>query len=57
MYTTFMQISEHYGFGQNIGDLSLDNAVAAIKIEMIGQTFAVLGQLLLSSMRQSLDSR
>lgn len=38
-----MQISEHYGFGQNITDLTLDNAVSAVKIEMIGQTFAVLG--------------
>lgn len=39
-----MQVSEHYGFSQNITDLTLDNAVAAVRTEMIGQTFAVLGQ-------------
>ena len=38
-----MQVSSTYGFGQNIVELALDNVVAAMKMEMIGETFAVLG--------------
>lgn len=41
--TLFMQVSSTYGFGQNIVELALDNVVAAMKMEMIGETFAVLG--------------
>ena len=40
-----MNVSSTYGFGQNIQDLTLDNAVIAVRTEMIGQTFAVLGAL------------
>jgi hypothetical protein len=40
-----MQIASKYGFAQNIYDLPIDNAVKAVKTEMIGQTFAVLGTL------------
>lgn len=32
-----------YGFGESMDDLEHDNAVQAIKWEMIGQTFAALG--------------
>ncbi|KAK3934266.1 hypothetical protein QBC46DRAFT_83709 [Diplogelasinospora grovesii] len=42
-YTLFMQVSSGYGFGQAITDLTLDDAVNAVKWEMVGQTFAVLG--------------
>ena len=36
-------MSAVYGFGQAITNLSLDDAVLAVKWEMVGQTFAVIG--------------
>jgi hypothetical protein len=41
--TAFMQLPSAYGSGQNIADLMLDNAVKAVRTEMIEQIFAVLG--------------
>ena len=38
-----MTVSATYGFGQDIDALTIDNAVKAVKIEFIGQTFAILG--------------
>jgi hypothetical protein len=43
LYTVFLTISNQHGFGHPIKTLSLDEAVQAIYLEMIGQTFAVLG--------------
>ncbi|KAK7746386.1 hypothetical protein SLS53_002345 [Cytospora paraplurivora] len=42
-YVLFLQISAEYGFGQSITSLSADDAATAIKWEMVGQTFAILG--------------
>ncbi|KAL2209479.1 hypothetical protein CC79DRAFT_1396368 [Sarocladium strictum] len=42
-YNIFLQISLRYGFGQNVGTLELEDIAKAIKMEMIGQTFAVIG--------------
>ncbi|KAK1756493.1 hypothetical protein QBC47DRAFT_401396 [Echria macrotheca] len=42
-YTLFLQVSSHYGFGQPVASLDLNNAVQAVQWEMIGQTFAVIG--------------
>ncbi|ROW10044.1 hypothetical protein VPNG_06517 [Cytospora leucostoma] len=42
-YVLFLQISAAYGFGQSITTLSADHAATAIKWEMVGQTFAILG--------------
>ncbi|KAK0631074.1 hypothetical protein B0T17DRAFT_239334 [Bombardia bombarda] len=43
LYTTFLHVAASYGFGQAIVDLDLDDAVQAVKWEMVGQTFAVIG--------------
>ncbi|GFF56794.1 hypothetical protein IFM62136_03220 [Aspergillus lentulus] len=43
LYTVFLTISNRHGFGQPIMTLSMDEAVHAIYLEMVGQTFAVLG--------------
>ncbi|KAJ4171338.1 hypothetical protein NW754_013107 [Fusarium falciforme] len=48
LYTVFVHISANYGFGQTMpgldaGNEAFDNAAMAIKYEMIGQTFAVIG--------------
>ncbi|KAE8374015.1 hypothetical protein BDV26DRAFT_296419 [Aspergillus bertholletiae] len=43
LYTVFITIAGKHGFGQPITSLSLDEAVQAVYMEMIGQTFAVLG--------------
>ncbi|OGM43323.1 hypothetical protein ABOM_008713 [Aspergillus bombycis] len=43
LYTIFTTIAGHHGFGQPITSLSMDEAVQAVYMEMIGQTFAVLG--------------
>ena len=38
-----MHIAANYGFGHPIGSLEIDDAVTAVRNEMIGQTFAVIG--------------
>lgn len=43
LYTLFVTIAGTHGFGQNIATLSMDEAVQAVYMEMVGQTFAVLG--------------
>lgn len=43
LYVLFVQVSAEYGFGQDIASLSADDAANAVKWEMVGQTFAVLG--------------
>ncbi|KAL4883506.1 hypothetical protein BJY04DRAFT_216329 [Aspergillus karnatakaensis] len=43
LYTIFVTIAGAHGFGQPIMTLTMDSAVQAIYMEMIGQTFAVLG--------------
>ncbi|KAI6784130.1 uncharacterized protein J7T54_004676 [Emericellopsis cladophorae] len=43
LYTTFLQVSLRFGFGQSIQALELEDIALAIKWEMVGQTFAVLG--------------
>ncbi|KAF5003736.1 hypothetical protein FDECE_9725 [Fusarium decemcellulare] len=48
LYTVFVHISANYGFGQPMPGLDADTAAfdrvaLAIKYEMIGQTFAVIG--------------
>lgn len=43
LYTVFVQVAAEYGFGQDIAVLTADDAAKAIKWEMVGQTFAVLG--------------
>ncbi|KAM7219069.1 hypothetical protein V8F06_005507 [Rhypophila decipiens] len=43
LYTLFLLLSATYGFGQPITDLPLEDAVLAVKWEMVGQTFAVIG--------------
>lgn len=43
LYTSFLQVSLKYGFGQPIDVLELEDIALAIKWEMVGQTFAVLG--------------
>ncbi|KAF4978073.1 hypothetical protein FZEAL_5499 [Fusarium zealandicum] len=43
LYTIFMNISAIYGFGQAITSLEPDDSALAIKYELIGQTFAVIG--------------
>jgi hypothetical protein len=48
LYTVFVHISANYGFGQTMpgldaGNEAFDNVAMAIKYEMIGQTFAVIG--------------
>ncbi|KAI5458778.1 hypothetical protein BGZ63DRAFT_362750 [Mariannaea sp. PMI_226] len=43
LYTIFVQISGTYGFGQSIFTLDPDSIALAIKNEMVGQTFAVIG--------------
>ncbi|ROV94564.1 hypothetical protein VMCG_08147 [Cytospora schulzeri] len=43
LYVLFLQISAEYGFGRDITTLSADDAADAVKWEMVGQTFAVLG--------------
>lgn len=43
-YTIFTTVSAHYGFGQNMADITnIDDLVNAILFEAIGQTFAVVG--------------
>ncbi|KAJ5112137.1 hypothetical protein N7532_000182 [Penicillium argentinense] len=43
LYTIFMTISGVHGFGQPITSLDPDSAVNAVYMEMVGQTFAILG--------------
>lgn len=43
LYTSFVTAAGIYGFGQSITDLSVDEGINAVLMEMIGQTFAVLG--------------
>lgn len=43
LYTVFLTIAERHGFGKPITTLSMDEAVHAVYMEMVGQTFAVLG--------------
>ncbi|KAM7187538.1 hypothetical protein V8F33_011185 [Rhypophila sp. PSN 637] len=43
LYTVSLNLSATYGFGQPITDLPLEDAVLAVKWEMVGQTFAVIG--------------
>ncbi|KAG9253968.1 uncharacterized protein F5Z01DRAFT_687388 [Emericellopsis atlantica] len=43
LYTSFFQVALNFGFGQSISVLELENIALAIKWEMVGQTFAVLG--------------
>ncbi|CAL5869665.1 uncharacterized protein PFLUO_LOCUS3895 [Penicillium psychrofluorescens] len=43
LYTIFLTIAGVHGFGQSIDTLEMDEAVKAVYMEMIGQTFAVLG--------------
>ncbi|RHZ45199.1 uncharacterized protein CDV56_102029 [Aspergillus thermomutatus] len=43
LYTVFLTIANRHGFGQPISTLSMDEAVHTVYMEMIGQTFAVLG--------------
>ncbi|KAB8073589.1 hypothetical protein BDV29DRAFT_201746 [Aspergillus leporis] len=43
LYTIFTTIAGGHGFGQPISSLSMDEAVKAVYLEMVGQTFAVLG--------------
>lgn len=43
LYTAFLQLALQFGFGQSIEVLEVENIALAIKWEMVGQTFAVLG--------------
>ncbi|KAF9887542.1 hypothetical protein FE257_010120 [Aspergillus nanangensis] len=43
LYTLFVTIAGIHGFGQNIQTLDIDEAVRAVYMEMVGQTFAILG--------------
>ncbi|KAE8356318.1 hypothetical protein BDV28DRAFT_117269 [Aspergillus coremiiformis] len=43
LYTVFTTIAGRHGFGQPITHLSPDEAVQAVYMEMVGQTFAILG--------------
>ncbi|KAF7169151.1 hypothetical protein CNMCM5623_001938 [Aspergillus felis] len=43
LYTVFLTVSNQHGFGQPIKTLSMDEAVHAVYMELVGQTFAVLG--------------
>jgi hypothetical protein len=43
LYTSFLTVAGIHGFGQPMVTLSVDEAVKAVYLEMIGQTFAVLG--------------
>ncbi|WXC59688.1 hypothetical protein SNK03_005548 [Fusarium graminearum] len=48
LYTTFVQIAAYHGFGQpmpgpDASNIAFDHAAYAIKNQMIGQTFAVIG--------------
>ncbi|KAB8236693.1 uncharacterized protein BDW43DRAFT_308370 [Aspergillus alliaceus] len=43
LYTIFTTIAGKHGFGQPITNLEMDEAVQAVYMEMVGQTFAVLG--------------
>lgn len=42
-YTIFINVAAASGFGQPVAGLALDDAVRAVKWEMVGQSFAVLG--------------
>lgn len=46
VYTIFVTIAGKYGFGQDLPTLSLDDGGQAVLMEIIGQTFAVLGMAL-----------
>lgn len=43
LYTIFIHIAAVYGFGQSIHTLPLADSALAVKYEMVGQTFAVIG--------------
>ena len=43
MYTVFCTIAATYGFGQHTALLSIDQFVLANKMEIIGQTFCIIG--------------
>lgn len=44
LYTVFIQLSANYGFGQNMFEIKdVENAVRAVLLEVIGQTFAIIG--------------
>lgn len=43
LYTVFLTVAGVHGFGQSIFDLSIDEAGEAVEMELVGQTFAVLG--------------
>ncbi|PLB34249.1 uncharacterized protein BDW47DRAFT_134456 [Aspergillus candidus] len=43
LYTIFVTIAGHHGFGQPMDSLPVDEAVKAVYNEIVGQTFAVLG--------------
>ncbi|CCC06998.1 unnamed protein product [Sordaria macrospora k-hell] len=45
-YTICCSIAAHYGFGQNMWDIPLENLPGAIMWEAIGQCFAVIGMAL-----------
>lgn len=43
LFTVFTHLSANYGFGQNTFEIEVDDAVRAILLELIGQTFAIIG--------------
>ena len=43
MYTVFCTIAATYGFGQHFALLTLDEFVNANQMEIIGQTFCIIG--------------
>ncbi|KAH6983812.1 hypothetical protein EDB80DRAFT_625294, partial [Ilyonectria destructans] len=44
LYTVFIQLSANYGFGQNMFEIEdVGDAVRAVLLEVIGQTFAIIG--------------
>ncbi|RNJ58986.1 hypothetical protein D7B24_003807 [Verticillium nonalfalfae] len=43
LYTTFTHVAEGYGFGRSIYGLEIKDATAAIKWEMVGQSFSIIG--------------
>ncbi|KAH7243813.1 hypothetical protein B0J15DRAFT_451563 [Fusarium solani] len=44
LYTVFIHLSANYGFGQNMFEIEdVEDAVRAVLLEVIGQTFAIIG--------------
>lgn len=43
LYTSFTHVAKGYGFGRPIYDLEIEDAIQAIKWEMVGQSFSIVG--------------